>query len=63
MTYKMGPEIRELTLSKGKFEESVLYKLKKSWVLRFKLGPDCLAENVRLFTNHPPAGYGIYIYI
>eukprot|EP00092_Neocalanus_flemingeri_P012105 GFUD01013053.1.p1 GENE.GFUD01013053.1~~GFUD01013053.1.p1 ORF type:complete len:1475 (+),score=544.67 GFUD01013053.1:73-4497(+) len=52
----MEPTTRELSLNKGKFEESVLYKLKKDWVLRFKLGPDCLAENVSIFTNYPPAG-------
>ena len=52
----MSPEIRELTLSKGKFEECVLYKLKKRWVLRFKLGPDCLAEDVTLYTNYPLDG-------
>ena len=34
----MAADIREVTLSKGKYEESVLFKLKKSWVLRFNLG-------------------------
>ena len=53
----MSPEVRELSLSKGKFEESVLYKLKKRWVLRFKLGPDCLAEDVTLYTNYPHDGW------
>ena len=39
----MSPEIRELTLSKGKFEDFVLHKVEKRWVFRFKAGPDCLA--------------------
>ena len=53
----MSQEIRELTLSKGKFEECVLYKLQKRWVLRFKLGPDCLAEDVALYTSYPSDGW------
>ena len=53
----MSPEIRELTLSKGKFDSCVLYKLKKRWVLRYRLGPDCLAEDVALYTNYPPDGW------
>ena len=54
---KMSPEICELTLSKGKYEDCVLYKLKKGMVLRYKLGPDCLAEDVTLYTTYPPAGW------
>ena len=52
----MAAEIREVTLSKGKFEESVLFKLKKSWVLRFKLGHGYGSEGVSLFTNYPTDG-------
>jgi len=53
----MGPEIRELILTRGKFEESVLYKLECTWVLRFKLGPDWLGEDdVKIMTNYPPSG-------
>jgi len=45
--------VRELCLEKGKFEESNLYKLKKSWILKFKLGPSLLSEKIALFTNYP----------
>ena len=52
----MSEEIREFTLRKGRFEESTLYKLKKSWIIRFKLGPDCMTDDVRLFCNYPSNG-------
>ena len=47
----MSPEIRELTLSKGKFEDFVLHKVEKRWVFQFKPGPDCLLAGD--LTCHP----------
>jgi len=52
----MIPETRELTLKKGHHEECTLYKLKNNWNLRFKPGPDCLGEDVKLYTNYPEDG-------
>ena len=53
----MPGEVRTLTLHKGRFEKSVLYKVKKGWRVKFQLAPEFLAEeNLALFTNYPVDG-------
>ena len=50
-------EVRELTLHRGRFEKSILYKVKKGWRVVLRLGPEFLAvDNIRLMTNYPGDG-------
>ena len=50
-------EVRELTLYRGRFEKSNLYKVKKGWRVVLSLGPEFLAvDNIRLMTNYPVDG-------
>ena len=50
-------EVRELTLHRGRFEKSTLYKVKKGWRVVLRLGPEFLAvDNIRLMTNYPGDG-------
>ena len=54
---KMPGEVRTLTLHKGRFEKSVLCKVKKGWRVKFQLAPEFLSEeNLALFTNYPVDG-------
>ena len=50
-------KVRGLTLHKGRFEKTRLYKVKKGWKIIFKLAPEFLAEsNISLHTNYPADG-------
>ncbi|KAJ8667077.1 hypothetical protein QAD02_008739 [Eretmocerus hayati] len=46
-------QVRVLTLNKGEHQDGNLYKLKKGWVVEFRLGASLLGQNVDIFTNHP----------
>ncbi|XP_012280901.1 glycogen debranching enzyme [Orussus abietinus] len=46
-------EVRVLTLNNGQHQDGVLYKLKKGWLVQFRLGPSLLGRSVHIFTNHP----------
>ena len=50
-------EVRSLTLKRGKFEKSTLYKVKKGWKVKFKFSPEFLPEdNLSLLINFPIEG-------
>ena len=38
-------EVRSLTLHRGRFEKTRLYKVKKGWKIIFKLAPEFLSES------------------
>ncbi|XP_032451729.1 glycogen debranching enzyme isoform X2 [Nasonia vitripennis] len=46
-------QVRVLTLNKGEHQDGTLYKLKKGWVVEFRLGASLLGHNLNIFTNHP----------
>uniref|UniRef100_A0ABD2WG93 Glycogen debranching enzyme n=1 Tax=Trichogramma kaykai TaxID=54128 RepID=A0ABD2WG93_9HYME len=46
-------QVRVLTLNKGEHQDGNLYKLKKGWVVEFRLGASLLGQAVDVFTNHP----------
>ena len=53
----MSKETRELTLRKGRFEKSVIYRVKKHGSVVFKLAPEFLEdETVSIFINYPEEG-------
>ena len=53
----MSKEPRELTLSKGRFDKSVIYKVEKHNSVIFKLAPEFLEdETVSIFINYPEDG-------
>ena len=53
----MSTETRELTLRKGRFEKSVIYRVKKHGSVVFKLAPEFLEdETVSIFINYPEDG-------
>ena len=50
-------EVRSLTLKRGKFEKSTLYKVKKGWKVKFKFSPEFLPEDtLSLLINFPIEG-------
>ena len=50
-------EERVLTLHKGRFEKSTLYKVKKGWKILFKFSPEFLADDdLSLYINYPENG-------
>ena len=50
-------EVRCLTLHKGRFEKTKLYKVKKGWRIIFKLAPEFLAEaDINFYINYPAEG-------
>ena len=52
-------EVRSLTLHKGRFEKTRLYKVKKGWKILFKLAPEFLAESdISFHINSPAAADG-----
>ena len=54
---KMSKEPRELTLRKGRFDKSVIYKVEKHSSVIFKLAPEFLEdETVSIFINYPEDG-------
>ena len=63
--------VKEVTLGWGSFQDTTLYQVqpgttlryalhtlyKHSWrQFRFRPGPDCIVEEIRLFTNYPSKG-------
>ena len=53
----MSTETRELTLRKGRFEKSVIYRVKKHWSVIFKLAPEFFEdETLSIFINYPEDG-------
>ena len=53
----MSRETRELTLRKGRFDKSVIYRVKKHWSVIFKLAPEFLEdETLSIFINYPEDG-------
>ncbi|XP_011494521.1 PREDICTED: glycogen debranching enzyme [Ceratosolen solmsi marchali] len=46
-------QVRVLTVNNGEHLDGNLYKLKKGWVVEFRLGSSLLGHNVDVFTNHP----------
>ena len=53
----MSKETRELTLRKGRFEKSVIYRVKKHGSVVFKLAPEFLEdETLSIFINYPEDG-------
>ena len=54
---KMSKETRELTLRKGRFDKSVIYKVKKHDSVIFKLAPEFFEdETLSIFINYPEDG-------
>ncbi|XP_023247212.1 glycogen debranching enzyme isoform X2 [Copidosoma floridanum] len=47
-------QVRVLTLNKGEHQDGTLFKLKKGWIVEFRLGASLLGRSVTVFTNHPP---------
>ena len=53
----MSRETRELTLRKGRFDKSVIYRVKKHWSVIFKLAPEFFEdETLSIFINYPEDG-------
>lgn len=46
-------QVRVLTLNDKEHQDSTLYRLEKSWVLQFRLGPSLLGRKVQLHCNYP----------
>ena len=53
-------EVRQLVLEKGRFEKSVLYRVKKGWRIIFTLGPEFLADSNTLVMINYPAADGVF---
>ena len=50
-------EVRCLTLHRGRFEKTRLYKVKKNWKIIFKLAPEFLAQSdISFHINYPVDG-------
>ena len=53
----MSKETRELTLRKGRFDKSVIYRVKKYWSVIFKLAPEFFEDKtLRILVNYPEDG-------
>lgn len=48
-----GTQTRVLTLNHKEHQESTLFRLNRSWVLQFRLGPSLLGRKVSLYCNYP----------
>lgn len=46
-------QVRLLTLNDEVYGDSTLYRLRISWVIRFRLGPSLSSKQVNIFCNHP----------
>ena len=50
-------EVRCLTLHRGRFEKTRLYKVKKDWTILFKLAPEFLSDSdISFHINYPVDG-------
>ncbi|XP_025994344.2 glycogen debranching enzyme isoform X2 [Solenopsis invicta] len=46
-------QIRVLTLNNGEHLDGILYRLKKGWIVEFRLGASLLGKALDVFINHP----------
>lgn len=46
-------QIRVLTVNNGEHLDGILYRLKKGWIVEFRLGASLLGKTLEVFINHP----------
>lgn len=46
-------EVRVLTLNDNEHLDSTLFRIEKSWILQFRIGPSLYGRRVHVYTNYP----------
>ncbi|XP_028049244.1 LOW QUALITY PROTEIN: glycogen debranching enzyme [Monomorium pharaonis] len=49
----INEQIRVLTVNHGEHLDGILYRLKKGWIVEFRLGASLLGKTLDVFINHP----------